>query len=997
MAFTGSGIGTEIDPFQITTVSQFREMDNYGSSVYFKLMNHLNFSGEAIKYFNISNFISHFDGNSKELQGLTTGIDSVYGFQIQNGCSIKNITARIVSSLSTSSIFSGFLGIDTTTLDNVTIDGIHVITSGTGELHSFSRHTWNANCTINNIVLEGAIYGVFTGTVKNISTHIKVLRVGVTTVDKPNIDHAVTGCIVNNLYGELKWCQTIVPTLQYYYGTVGPIVKVFFDGAKITECYADVKIYVDPYFAHGFMYYAMGIAGTTSEVKDSIFKGYFEVTGGSQGSGDPNYGKSGFVITSNKNIKINRCFADADIVSTLNQDRSLFTVDISTNANNNYYKKSKLTSLRTIDITDRQIGLTDTEVLDESKYTNYDFETIWTMGATGPYLTQNPIHQFETSIRTLVASNPIRVSSTAFSVSLAVAFQNTFGVDIYQGNTLIDTKLNTLLAEITVPYNDALYTIKPFFLDGEVKTYASTITYKHYCNDLNFLVPTNIEVTTKKTLNTIVNSSYVHGSCVYNGFIYGVTRGIDQNGYSHLVIAPEHDISNYISIPIWGNESGSYKPTDSEQVVECGGYLYFIIGGGQVLVQYDPVISDYKIFTLPTNLRTDSAPISTDGQYLYFINSDADKVYKVDHLNYVGSFPKYNTSAVFEVVISATYDSSTQGFYSAGGYLSKYKGICHSVCIDSEYIYIAYTSDVGGTTFGYLTALGVSVHELHKVRKSDMTGAGCIKIPQATDDCAQSSTHLFYGVEIGNYADPATLGFGWSIYSVRKSDLQITALSKLNTLDVPPNTASYGVFILGARLFNISTTGIIYVVDISDVDNWNINEDAGKRLLQIFRLQYQSTNITNPLNELLIGSDRTFYSFHWAAISELTEYQLPIEWLPIISTPTPELNNTTHKLIASITGGKWGIINRGIRYGLTPESLTNTILSSDTTDTFSVDIPSDLFGTYYFQAFATNIEGESNAEILGFSRLNYHWRVKVVSNGKTKTGNDNQVISFKVV
>jgi hypothetical protein len=64
-------------------------------------------------------------------------------------------------------------------------------------------------------------------------------------------------------------------------------------------------------------------------------------------------------------------------------------------------------------------------------------------------------------------------------------------------------------------------------------------------------------------------------------------------------------------------------------------------------------------------------------------------------------------------------------------------------------------------------------------------------------------------------------------------------------------------------------------------------------------------------------------------------------------------------------GGK-PITSRGFRYGYRKENMANTILSSETSAEFHGTI--ELYsGTYFYQAFAINSEGESTADIKSFT------------------------------
>lgn len=598
-----------------------------------------------------------------------------------------------------------------------------------------------------------------------------------------------------------------------------------------------------------------------------------------------------------------------------------------------------------------------------------------------------------------ITTTSTRLSSTAFKLDFVVTPMGGFGFDLKLGTLLITTIYDDISPTITVEERDASYLIYPFFWDGVTRTDAAAVGYKHYRYEIALRSSAIIiDLDTKIILNNTLDSKSVHGSILYNGYVYGTTRGVDASGYSHLVKAPIDDIANYTATQIKINDVTAERATIGEQIVECGGYLYFRLKT-DYLVQYNPALNDYKIFKNTTYFTGDYSPIHTDGQYLFFNHKAADKIYKIDSSNFIGEFPKYNTDVNFAVIVAATYNAATQGGYILGAYPSLTKGDVHSFISDTEYLYAAYTTDTSGVVSGYSATLGLSVNEVHKIRISDMTAAGFVKIPKATDDCSQNATHIFYGTELLNNASVNAYGYGWSIHAVRKSDLRVTGIPKQSDYDSPPYSQSYGTYVYGKYLFDIRTSRVINIIDTSDVDNWLPTEDAGKRLIASYYTQYLGAYLPNPINELLLAPDKSFRVFLFANPSELGKMQLPLDWTPAVSSPFPALSLTqTHRVVANIVSNNGdAIISRGFKYGLAPATLINTIESTDITDEFGVDIPNELLGVYYFQAYAITIEGESQAGIKGFSRLNYHWRMKVAIGGSATYSNDNQVVSFKPI
>jgi hypothetical protein len=633
--------------------------------------------------------------------------------------------------------------------------------------------------------------------------------------------------------------------------------------------------------------------------------------------------------------------------------------------------------------------------MDASNFATFDFDDVWVMGTSGPELRNNPVYSYETSLSSCQVVAASWVSGSSFNVVLNQSSTTNYGADLYFNGILFHTINNVLTETVTIPPIDCEIVIVPFFIDGGEKKSQTSFNYFHYVLPAAVLPPTYIEKSNITPLTVLregmenLDANAVHGSLLYNGYVYGVTRndfpcynkenewGFNKNPVV-LVRAPENDISSFELIPISASDApeseyprGEFS-RGSAQIVECGGYLYFPFGcdhpiaGGVYTCQYNPTLNTYKVFRLGINgtgypIGADVGDLSTDGTYLY-LNS-ISKVYKLDPNQLVGDFPKYNVDELF-IVDATVYDCDSQGGAILGGYDPRLKGIIHSSCCDAEYLYLSFTTQNGTDISGYYVPLDISTHEAHKVRKSDMTPAGWCKIPQSTDDMAQNATHLFYGIEVQPTADPRTFGYGWGAYAVRKSDMRLTALPRLHSLDVPPLTTSYGSIIFGDYLLDIKTNRTIYVIDITDVDNWSINEPIGNRTVAAY--SYDGLII----NELLLSSDNTFYGFGWSSVEDLAIIPIPGHFfsIPILNNPYTLVNENMVLLVGFIlnNGGK-PIINKGFRYGVTSDNLSMTITNEETTSEFSSVIIGLSSGTYYYQSFAVNSEGESMSSTYSFN------------------------------
>jgi len=940
-----------------------------------KVMNNIDFGGttELSSVLGINNFYGSIDGNNKELLGLNGG----HFIQIRSEAVVKNLTFRITNRYLDGA--HGYVFVAGTVV-GITLTGIKVITEGIGILTLFTSGTFDNTSVINNIVLEGNIQNGFSGTINGLIEHVKVLRTTNVTTGKPSI--------VNNLKGEMRYCQHIALGLEYNYEYGGSLlVDTFGDSAKITES-----------FAHGFLSITLpnpetsftssaGLIKTSSvtygigSIDDSYIKGSLSINGGEYPGTGASSGKSGFAITPGPSTNVNRCIANLDLNTPLNDNRAVFTQDTNIKAVNNFYKRSAIKSITTVDVTGRQTGLTDLEYVESTNYTGFDFDTIWIMGTEGPELRNNPLYVYETPMMSCFVRSTTRLSGASFNVELQGAFADSYGADIYQSDVLITT-LSGLSGTITIPLLDLVYEVKPFYYLGGIKTYGVTHSYTNWALDIALAAPTINNVIDSVVLSLPDPADLVHGSLIYDGYIYGVTRGNSADRkHGKLVRAPLHNVQAYENITILTTDvAHTYNGFDysrsMEQIVECEGYLYFLFSANfpqsvsnTYLCQYNPSINDYKVFLLPVNLAKAVEPIITDGVYLYFSDYYSDTITKIKASKFVGNFPKYNSSEPFIVAYDGVYDGSSQGGYIAGGYDSILKGGVHSAVIDAEYLYVAYTTSYG-TDSGYYASLDISCHEMHKIRMSDMLPAGFVKIPKSTDDCTQNATHIFFGHEVQGGADPRAYGYAWGAYAVRKSDLRLTGLPKLNAKDRIGATTSYASLIFGNYLFDVKTNKQVYILDISDVDNWSVDELIGQRTVKSYQFNYNDFVIPRILNELMVAPDGTFYAFGWGIPSDLMEIE--ILDLNVVSAPVIETNNASKSGNAIIlsgfeinSGGKV-YTARGFKYSTDPTALTNIIASAETTQTFTATIPELPEGTYYYQAYQINSEGESSAEVKSF-------------------------------
>jgi hypothetical protein len=864
------------------------------ASYYWKLMNNLDFSTQSgsLKGFTITGFLGKFDGQNYELQNITTYSDS-QGFEPKEGSSVENITIRITATNGATdynaikSIFYDQNGLNFSR-GNVTLSNIHVIVTGTGFINWFANQNFLATCTINNIVVEGNVQGMFIGAVRCLIEHIKVLR----------LTQIIPYCInyfslVQELYSEMRYCQVVSPGITYTStnGTYDANLSLLVGYMKATtsiikQCFVQSNFTVN-YYNTATTTYAHGLIGKCNgsvvvEVNDCYFKGNLSVNGG-ESAIQYDLGKSGYSVTPNTVSKVKRCLHIGDIITPLNNNRPVFTTNrvSGTDVSNNYYDSTKLTSITPVDYVGKQQGLTATQFLTSSNFTGFDFDTIWLAGGDNPELRNNPLYDFELIVRSNTITSMTRLSSTSLQVILDVGYVilPSWGVDVFNANgDLLFTSSNLLTNTFTLDALDAIYTIKAFFLDAGIKTYTDIDTYVHYSQDTAVLPLTTVAISSRSTLNYPYDWEYVHGSILVGNYIYGTTRGKPFTTVQGVLVkVPLSDISTYVEIPIQIEEGSTQPSWGAESICRCGNYLYFgftsrmyvneVLTDVNAFCQYNLISGTYKVFT--GGRFFGGWVYTSDGNYLY--GTFNTQTYKIDPTCYINATNQWNTNFANAETpyVMGQYDDTTQGGHILGGYPSSLKGTVHSAVIDEEYLYIAFS-----TNFEYSTEYAVSESELHKIRKSDMTAAGWCKIPKSTDDMSQTITHIFGGIEHITGVDPSACGYLWGSYAVRKSDMVILGLPQLHQSDTVP-AQSYGSLIFGNYMIDIKVNKIAYVIDLSDANNWSPTEQIGRRLLKAYNYTWGGVALNLIPNEMLLSEAGDFFAFLWGSPSDIMKVDLP--------------------------------------------------------------------------------------------------------------------------
>jgi hypothetical protein len=646
------------------------------------------------------------------------------------------------------------------------------------------------------------------------------------------------------------------------------------------------------------------------------------------------------------------------------------------------------------------------EMHDPDTYVGWDFSNVWEAPTESilPLLKQNLVYPFDTYA--IFIKEFSRINSTHFLLSLlafGIPQDIEYGVDIFEGETLLQNITGSGVHIVTLEERDHYLSVVPYVIIDQVKEYQSASNWYHY--GIDQLTPQILDVLNADYISTLEDenraSRNIHGSILYNGYVYGCPRnpydgtGVHE-GLPSIARINVNDYSDWELLEI--NCGPDYPDTilyNFEQIVEIGGFLFtigvrqgFVVPDpvapvGVYLVVIDPQSFSYKLFRIPEP-NFHSEPLATDGTYLYIITPQY--IYKVNPSDYTNPPNQFYIEDVDLITPQNwgqpgwIYDSYIQGGYlvnPVSGYAGWDKGFCHAAVADGMHLFAAYTS---GAASGYQPLKGQNgIHEIHVIRTSDMSAVSWRYIPKCTDDMCQTTDFLFFGIEVQAGANPATYGYGWGTYALKKSELisqgyncPIYGLPKLHKDDNPPAIQSYASLIFGNYLLDFKTDMRCYILDITDVESWSLTEDVGKRTLDVVRFKVAgSFNLRGVPNEAVLDENNVFHSFLWASPSGAIRYQIPG-----YSFFTPP---TTQTIGANIVGfdvtlagyvlndNGASVIAVGFEIGDNddPSTWTESIPATGY-PSFTADLLNMLPGAYYYHAFAENAEGVGYGEVFVF-------------------------------
>jgi hypothetical protein len=466
-------------------------------------------------------------------------------------------------------------------------------------------------------------------------------------------------------------------------------------------------------------------------------------------------------------------------------------------------------------------------------------------------------------------------------------------------------------------------------------------------------------------------SSVVNPPAIFGGFdeIVGLGENLYSNAMSGGVYPPQDWPFNwFFQIP-----KSSFVIGQSIQI-DVGNAL-----DGNPLVPSFYFNADPTVFAPPFFKESDA--MACDGNFLYL----PDYVYSYNQfrlyvVDVTGSKGIAGRTDIWNLIIPQADFTGING-------------VVHSMVVDSENLYISLGSGLAGASSNGSLLIKVSL-----IGETRGTIIGIAHIAQATDDMTQDSMYCFIGCESQQVNDR---GASWGAAAIRKSDMAIFALPRLNATDCPFSAdgfpiVSYASCIFGNYHFEGKTNGQIYVIDQSHPDHWltpNIDGtlptsndfyESQQALLddQVmgdFRCKYQNGNYADYPNELMVDGDGYMHVTFWENPASICKYLIPD--FSLVSAPTVQTAAATEitSSFATLNGfilatGNQIITDCGFYYGTDPDALNTQVHANVVQNTNAVNFLLENLNpttTYYFKFYAVNSQGEDIGDVMSFTTLIY--------------------------
>lgn len=441
MAYSGLGAGTLGDPYQITTVGQFREMYGILTTVvaHYKLMNDLDWKNEnyfgAETYTGTSGqlfFMGNLDGNGKKLTNLPTKGFAI-PLYVNTTVGIVNMEMRYKSPVAgIPYLFYSESG----HIANVTIDSLKVVVEpGTSPLRSYGR--FSSTSSITNVTFEGEFAdcllgktsGLISGLVANNryqgQCRIADLSTGsvleMFRIYKPYTK--ITTFDVNNLY---------MPFGAVTYGTT-TIRKGFLSLGNINVIPTSTN-------QHGSLLYDNASGGLVTTVEDCYIVA------------DMTYDSPVLfcdrIAASNGTDQFTNVFFFGNLNDGTNEQRtSMFGSGLFTNC---YYNK-EIQGANSFDL-QGQTGLMTFEFTDGGVFSDWDFVNTWELGVTAQSAAYPMLRDAIEDYSLEYAAESIDVDITELSITLTPHFNRYAGLFGFEVIKISDGSTVLTVENYTVPY-----------------------------------------------------------------------------------------------------------------------------------------------------------------------------------------------------------------------------------------------------------------------------------------------------------------------------------------------------------------------------------------------------------------------------------------------------------------------------------------------------------------------------------------------------------------
>ena len=617
--------------------------------------------------------------------------------------------------------------------------------------------------------------------------------------------------------------------------------------------------------------------------------------------------------------------------------------------------------------------LTSAQTLNAANFTNFDFDTVWQIneGVSSPIL-RNAIMDAEPymppiMIDAVTLSNVDTVSEKASIVTIRQipdsATLKVYVSDTIEGieapeNLQTYSQVSDTLYESIFPVTEGYFYVKVVYQSGDYTQDFSASDY--HCSVAQ--VPTTVINIPVGDFITMASPkvSYVHGTVVYNGYLYGSARTY-ATGSATIFKLNVNDYSDVAYQTIFLNKVTSTTALASlDQIVFHKGFLWCLSTGA--IVRINPTDLDYMVFS---QLEYGySLPIGADEDHLFI----PTQRYLFKILAPLNDFASYGYDGTTWVTLPAELVLFQLTMNQVDPDRPSY---IHSIIIDANYIYAACT--VSAQTNGWLEDLGVSNLHLQKINKHTMVTAGDVTIPKCTDDMMQNDKYIFLTPEMVD-TDIEMFGSDFGLLAIKKSNLQIKYLKALHKDHISNNEsdrATYGVQYFGNyMLVQMIEAKTSIVISTENIDNWGTDFPVGGATVKMYSFLHNGINLSLASNELSMDANGVFHANTWTP-QNTTVYKFIDPELEFIYPPNVQ-SVLVQSLLESTTIGGYilsdggnSITENGLEYGTDPNNLTEIITNELPLTSFQ-SILNLTPGIYYFRAWAVNSVGTGYGSVVPF-------------------------------